>query len=431
MYKKLYNIFCILLAKFFFTCFVRNMIPLTQINQTVRNIPQSVKNSEFPLGKINPADIEGIQKGIPLFDDGDCFVPMSDIDFVTHGLETVDLFRDCDLGCTHCLKNAVPNSKNNRSILFEDLTRFTEGFKTLNERLGFNTLNGNKYINIIDDSNPTDYPIKGLTRDHSVAESVRLIYGNLGIPVLFVTSGWNPKSESAQKSAEELAKEFTQNPKCLKSFEVSINPFMGIMENSRRAKLSGDTERADMYREMYTDRMANTILTFFDLFKGEEPKGKLIYRHANNFDGNELVGEKETGKLYSEIYEKLKNELGEKIEEAPILKPEKVTKFDKSHLIEPSGRGRQYFPYGYNMNLQSELISETSKWDAMTADEKRKFLRDSSIKCVDINGKVYSTFPAVGVRYENSPIELTVPTDVKLNYLNKSKTSPVFSDIEL
>ena len=402
---------------------------VNNINETLRRIPQTVKDSEFPLGQINTDSIEGIQRGIPLFDNGDSFVSMKDIDFTTKGLETVDLFRGCSVGCTHCLKNA--KQQTNSSILFEDLVRFTEGFKTLNERLGFNVLNGNPYLNIVDDSNPTDAPIKGKTNLHNVGEAVKVIYDNLGMPVLFVTSGWNGKSENAQNSAEEIAKNFRQNPKSLKSLEVSVNPFAGMMESSRQALVAGDKEKSDLYRNMYTDRMANTVETFFDLFEGNNPKGKLIYRHANNFEGNELVGEEETKKLYSEIYAKLKDRVGDRIDEAPTLAPDIVTQFDKTHLVEPSGRARRYFPYGYNMDVQSGLIAETERWESMNPEEKRQFLRDYAIKCVDINGQVYTTFPAASTKSENAPIELTVPTDIKLNYENNQKTLPVFSDIEL
>ena len=411
-----------------------------RIKQILNNIPQTVKNREFPLGEINLNQIEGIQKGIPLFDGGKLggrgkcegkLVSMADIDFVTRRLETLNLFRGCDVGCTHCLKNAIPWAKNSRTILFEDLLRFTEGFKTLSERFGFNVLNGNKYLNIIDDSNPTDIPIRGLTGSHSLSEAIKVIFENLRIPVLMVTSGWNAKSVTAQISAEKLAKDFKINPQSLKSFEVSVNPFAGIMEKSRNSLKSGDIEQANLYRKLYTNRITNAILTFFDLFLGKNPKGKLIYRHANNFEGNELVGEEETKKLYLEIFAKLKEKLGDRIKEAPTLSPDAVTEFDKSHLIEPSGRGRRYFPYSYNMNLQSELISEAEKWNSMSAEEKQKFLRDYSVKCIDINGDVYTTFPAIGVHSENTMIEHTVPTNIKLNYLNQSESKPVFSDIEL
>ena len=403
----------------------------TKLKQTVNNIPYSVKTGTFPLGKIDTKLLEGIQKGIPLFDKGDKFVSMKDIDFMTRRFETLNLFRGCNVGCSHCLKDAKLKQKSTRTILFEDLIRFTEGFKNLNERLGFNVFSGNKYVNIVDDSNPTDFPIRGLDGNHDVADAIKLIYESIKIHVLFVTSGWNQKSLQAQNSVEKIAKQFKENPQSLKHIEVSINPFSNVMEKSREALLSGDSEKANYYRDLYTDRIANTILTFWDLFKGDASLARVIYRHAGDYKGNDLVGEKETKKLYLETYEKLKSILGERIAEAPILDPETLTKFDKSHLIEPSGRARRFFPFDYNMRVQSELIAEHEKWNSMTADEKRDFLKDFSLKCVDINGNIYSTFPAIDVISENIPLEHTVPTNIKLNYINQPKVAPVFSDIEL
>ena len=402
-----------------------------KLEQTLNKIPYSIKTGNFPLSKIKPKLIEGVQRGIPLFDNGDKFVSISDIDFITRNLETLNLFRGCTVGCTHCLKDAKPASKNNRSILFEDLIRFVDGFKNLNERLGFNALDGNKYLNIVDDSNPTDFPIKGLNGNHTIAEATKVIFENLRLPILFVTSGWNQKSQSAQNSANEIAKQFKENPQSLASLDISINPFSNIMEKSREALKSNDIEKANFYRKIYIDRMANTILTFWDLFKNGNNQAKIIYRHAGDYKGNELVGEVETKKLYIEIYEKLKSILGENLKEAPSLNPEVLTKFDKSHLIEPSGRARRYFPFDYNMNLQSELINESLKWNSMSDEEKKEFLRKFSLKCVDINGKIYSTFPAFGVHTENTPIEITVPTNIELNYRNRTKTPQIFSDIEL
>lgn len=67
----------------------------------------------------------------------------------------------------------------------------------------------------------------------------------------------------------------------------------------------------------------------------------------------------------------------------------------------------------------------------MNKEEKKEFLRNYSLICVDINGKIYSTFPAFNVHSENTPIELTVPTNIELNYINQPKVSPIFSDINL
>lgn len=396
---------------------------MINLQSNIAKIPSSIKNSGFPLTKIKPEVIEGIQKGIPLFD-GERFVKLDDIAFITKNLETLNLFRGCTVGCTHCLKNAKPDKK--RTILFEDLERFTDGFRSLSQRLGFDVLNGNKYLSIVDDSNPSDFPIEGLSSKHSVVEAMQLIYKKLNIPTLFVTSGWSKASKYAQENAERLVKEIKSNPDSVEKVEISVNPFLNIMENSRQALKNGEKDKSVFFRNIYTSRMANVISTFIDLFSLD--KASIIYRHAASGDG---VGEGETKKLYEEIYNKLREIIGSRIEEFPSLSPENLTRFDKSHLIEPSGRARKYFSKEENMKLQSELAEEYLAWQELSPEERKAELRDTAVKCIDINGRVYATKPASRVTFVNTPIEITTPTDIQLNYLNSRETNPVFSDIEL
>ena len=389
----------------------------------LNNIPNSIKNSPYPLTKLNLEKFEGLQNGIPLFEN----VKLKDIAFVTKRFETLDLFRGCNVACMHCLKDAKPIK--NGTILFEDLERFLDGFKIISERFGFNVFQGNKYLNIIDDSNPSDIPIKGKSRDHSVVEAMKLIYEKIKLPTIFVTSGWNKASKYAQSTANELVRMIKRDPDSVVSVEVSINPFSGLMEKSRNALNKSKQSEAEFYKKIYTDRMANTLAVFLELF--ENGKASIIYRHAPNYKGNELVDEKATRELYQEIYNKLKYMSSSSLENVPQLKPENLTKFDKTHLIESSGRGRQYFPLDMNMKEQSELIDEVLRWNNLSKAEKMKELLDYAIKAVDINGDIYTTFPANHVDYISAPIEITVPTNIRLNYENKPKLDSIFSDIEV
>ena len=88
--------------------------------------------------------------------------------------------------------------------------------------MGFNVFQGNKYVNIIDDSNPSDIPIRGKSRNHSVNEALKMIYEKINLPSIFVTSGWNSASKYSQQSSEELAGMIEKNPDFVKSVEVSI-----------------------------------------------------------------------------------------------------------------------------------------------------------------------------------------------------------------
>ena len=134
--------------------------------------------------------------------------------------------------------------------------------------------------------------------------------------------------------------------------------------------------------------------------------------------------------MYAEIYQILQQLAHSKLEGFPQLKPEVVTEFDKSHLIEPSGRGRRFFSKDQNFKLQQELIQDSLDWAAMSKEEQREVLLNNSLKCVDIDGSIYTTKPS-SAESVNTPIELTIPTDIKLNYINKEKPHPIFTDISL
>lgn len=402
------------------------MKPISNISTYINKIPNSIKDSKYPLTQLNLQNLEGVQSDICLFN-GEKPLTMDVISFITKRFETLNLFRGCTVGCSHCLKDA--KAEDSRSILFEDLLRFLDGFKTLNERLGFNVFNGNKYLSIVDDSNPSDFPIFGKDRKHSVVEAIKEIYDKLNIPVLFVTSGWNKGSSYAQKASEELANAIQKNPSMIESVDISINPFVGILEKSREASKNHNQDKADFFRNVYTSRMANTLATFLNVLTNN--KAQIIYRHAPSAEGNELVDENAAKQLYEEIYLKLRKIVGSKLDDIPILKPEQLTQFDKSHLIEASGRGRRFFTAEMNFLEQQQLIDEVIDWEGLSEQEKFAKLRDGALKCIDINGNVYTTMPASQVDYISAPIELTLPTKIQLNYENKKPTTPVFSDIDL
>ena len=398
---------------------------LLNANSSLKKISNSVKNEAVPLSKINIKQFEGIQNGIPLFDN----VKLKDIAFVTNKLETVNFFRGCTVGCTHCLKNANSDKKNLKSVLFEDIIRFADGFKELSERFGFNVFNGVKYLSIIDDANPSDFPIKGLNSNHSVAEGMKILYEKLEIPLLYVTSGWNKDSKFAQKSAEEVNNLIVNNQNSGK-IEVSINPFSKIMEDSRIALKNNDEDKSNYLRNIYISKMVNTLKTFLNLFKLD--KAQIIYRYAPNYAGNELVNSIETEKLYRDIYRELTKEVGSDLNNIIQLNPDIVTKPNPFHFIEPTGRGRKYFPYDINMKVQNGLIEDYLQLNRLSNQELETLLEKGSLKCVDINGKIYTSKPSEHTYHINSPIELTIPTKIQLNYINKNlNVDNVFSDIDI
>lgn len=390
-------------------------------------VPLKVLDKPFPLTRLPLHKFEGVQREIPLFD-GLKKVSLKEIAFITKNLETLNLFRGCSNSCSHCSRNAQVSEKGKETILFDDLLEFVYGFQTLSERFGFNVLQGNKYLKIVDDANPSDIPIKGLDGEHNIVEALAIIYKNLEVPTLFETTGWNKGSKYAQKNAEKLVRMIERNPASVEAVNVSINPFSQLMEKSRDALKKGEADAADFYRNAYTSKMANVLATFINLF--DIDKSNIIYKHADDLKGNELVNEAATRKLYQEIYEKLRKIVGSKLDLIPQLDPEVLTVFDKSHLIESTGRGRRFFPYSHNMSEQYQLMDESKEWDKLTSAQKEKKLFKLGAKSIDIDGKVYATIPAVNTTCINSPIELTVPTGIELNFMNK-ESKPIYSEIDL
>jgi len=383
-----------------------------KISRYLKSLPQETLAGEFPLDKVNIRELEGIQNGIEVFEN----VSMPEIKFITRNFSILNLARNCAGACTHCLRNA--SSAKPVTMLWENLTRFTEGFEKLNERLGFDTLKGNKYMVLHDDSNPPEFLLKDMAGiSHNFADAVKVVFEKLRIPVETVTTGWNRADLKSERAAKELVDYFIKTPDSNALVAVSVNPFHGLLEKSRLCANSGKPDTAVLLREVYIDRIAHTIETFLPVF--QEGKGSLIYRYAPS--GNE-TGAAETAKLYREIYAKLKKLIGkDKLAEIKYLKPENFETGAPEHLIEPKGRGRKYFSPVENLEKQQELIAEKAEWETTPTDQKISDTYKYTIKEVDIDGKVYA----------RTTTETVIPTDIQLNFTPQKTPEPLFSDIKL
>lgn len=368
----------------------------------ISKVPSSLKTSEFPLTKMDSKMLESFQKDLPVFNG----VKMPDIAFLTKNLDMFNLFRGCRWGCLHCPSSSLAPVRGRESIWWEDLKNLVFGFKVLNERLGFDVLNGNKFLNITEDSNPIDIAIKGKKKKHKVTEAMKLIYNHLGIPTVFKTSGWGEKGSAANmysyNTAKNLVKMIKRQPDSVKEVKISVNPFMEVDD--------------------YVHRMARTIFMFLDLFRMN--KASIDFKHAK--DGYKGFDLNSARTLYNKIYEELQVISNSKLEGFPELKPDVVTKIHKLHWIEPKGRGQKFFPKETIYKQNRDLAEETEKWNNLAPEEQREILLNDASKRVDIDGSVYAVRPT-RVIYGNTPSELTVPTGIQLNFEDKAKPNPVYS----
>ncbi|MCM1003873.1 MAG: hypothetical protein NC408_05960 [Candidatus Gastranaerophilales bacterium] len=380
-------------------------IQAKRINNYLKSISPQIRDTAFPLEKVKLPLLEGIQSDITVFKN----TSLEEITFLTKWFQVLNLARGCREQCTFCLRNALAplkeNSKQISSILWDDLTRFTGGIAKLNERLGFNILQGNSHITLFEDANLPAVQIKDTEGTlHSVRDSVKEIYEKLGLPLVFVTAGWNPTDNQSQESAEELCRYIMQNPDCVKEFGISVNPFHSYN------------------REFYTTKMANTLKTFLPLYKNGTEIGSILlkYNYPNGIE-TDNNGYEAASNLYKEIFSKLKILTGSTLENYDILKPENVTQHREDNYIENKGRGQRFFPTESIEKNNKKLFVESFRWLTMTPQEKREKAYNFTTKNIDINGQIYLITPS----------EQLIETSLRLNFINQDKTTaPIHSDIK-
>lgn len=392
----------------------------TPISQNVSRYLKSLSNehlaADFPLGNIDMSKIEGIQNGIPLFRN----VSMPEIKFMTKNFSVLNIAQGCNSECSHCLRNAQRPSANS-NILWEDFARFTDGFQTLNERLGFDVFQGNKYLVLHDDFNPPEVVLRDRNgSSYNFADALKLVFKKLHIPIETVTSGWNKADSISEKAAGEMVDFFQKAPEANALTSISVNPFHGILEKSRKQANEGNPEMARFWREVYTERISHAIETFLPIFK--EGKASLIYRRAGGDFAGTDVGAKETAKLYREIYAKLEKRLGNAFTEIDDLKPERFERELPERFIEAKGRGRKYFSAQENLKKQQELVTEKAEWETASAEKRADNAYNYTIKETDVRGNVYA----------GTLSESLIPTEIQLNYAGKDLPEiPLYSDVKM
>lgn len=382
-----------------------NVNQVSQINRYITNNSSSWARSSFPLEKIDLKKIEGIQVDIPLFKG----VNLENIKFLTKWFQVLNLTRGCREQCTFCLRNAQTPLKETHdtinTILWDDLIRFTEGFKRFGERLGVNPFQGNSHITLFEDANLPDVIIKDKNCTvQSMKNVIQNVYENIRLPFVFVTSGWNVNNKNAQKAAEEICDYVMQTPDCTKEFAISINPFY-----------AGE-------RKNYIEKAVNTLRTFLPLFKTGEEKASILlkYNYSNGINADKNAKEI-AFKLYTDIFEQLKSLCGSSLDGYEYLNPKNILKHRTDNYIENKGRGQRFFSNDDVKKNNNKLFVESFEWMTLTPKQKKEYAYNYTTKNIDINGKIYLITPS----------EQVIETDIGLNFINKDKkTARIHSDIK-
>lgn len=381
-----------------------------------------ISQADFPLAVLDAKKLEGMQAGINVFEG----VSMPEIKFMTKFLEALNLVRGCKNRCGHCLRNAqLPLRQDGNTIntiLWDDFLSFTTGVRELSERLGASIFKGNPPIALFDDANGIELKSFDLNaKPHNLAEAVRLFFEKIKHPMSIVNAGWDKNDAHSQKAAQELVEFLQKTPEASAEFALSVNPFHGLLLDSLKAAQEGKPEAAKELRQRYVDNMANAFYTCLPMYENSA-KGSIIYRYACNLAKNENFKQEDAAKLYAEIYERLQQLAGSKLENYPALNPETVTLHNpKTQLIEAKGRGMQYF-LGLQKGIkEQELADARNIYEELPVEQRARHAFDCTLKEVDINGQIYAI----------NPDETNIPTGIRLNFVNKNRaTAPLHSDIK-
>lgn len=245
------------------------------IKEYLKNREKKLTNAGIDYALLNAQDIkhlEGIQKGIKIFEN----LSMQQINFLAQNLSEIVLQRGCNNMCSHCYAEAMPPSYQRtenkiNKIDFEDFENLCNGFKELNQRLGFNILDSyhEAYVTLFHDSDSSNIFLQdkqGKVYDYlDLAKMINDISDKL---IIFDTAGWNLQDKKTQKRMEELVEKATNTDKYdFVWFNISANPFHSLYSRSVQHHLENNKEKEQKFREIYANRMANVIFTLSPLIE--------------------------------------------------------------------------------------------------------------------------------------------------------------------
>lgn len=374
--------------------------------------------------------IEGIQYGINVFEG----LNIKQIAILYKYIHSICTSRACSNGCVHCYAEAKPFhiEKNNtdtiKQMSWEDFTDLTKGFKELNRRFD-NTINSltsndSKHVVPFVDADSMEICIKDKNgKEHDMIDIAKRLKNDMGKNVLFDTSGWNPKDKKLQERAQKYVnyvKKQADNGEYDLRCQISLNPFHKL--HSKYVEyIKSEPDRAQKFRELYTDRMANVFFTFTPVFDEIHVLNRALDDKSKCDENYKIDAQIQ---LISEIRDKLEA----KYKAAPSYSRDDITrameKFDRltsnvdTQLLGATGRMEKLLDETDPKMHFSKELHETNRLHPEKITINRE--NDYMTMFVDANGKVYATD-----EYN------TVPTDIRLNFRNKNKkTPPIFGLID-
>jgi len=396
---------------------------LNYLNKVKRG---SDKTDDIALKNLNLTKLEGLQDGIKVF----AGLSMKEIAFVFNKPHFLLASRTCNNMCEHCYADApgIISKKSTfvKNASMEDFTSFVDGTAELEKRLGFKLL-GRKEKDclafVYDSDNMLVELSDKIGKNYDFTDLTELLYNKIKTKSLFDTAGWVPSSQKMQQRAEKIVAYLAKDDNYKKTHQIniSVHPFHEVMTISRKYEEMGNVEKALEKRELYTDRMANTLFTFTPVL--DKPNFNILQNALENASWAKKGCRVDDLKLLdSEIFEKLKQKYAEDLsgEQKFIKTPSQIEhytkildkKFEKIRIADPLGKGRTFFP----KKTQEEFLKTREK--SLFLIEAFDSKKTTFLNLIDVNGNCFQT---------NN--DILVPTAVKLNYSNKRIPAVPFKEV--
>lgn len=384
----------------------------------------------------NLAQLEGIQKGISVFDG----LSLKEICFIGDNLSSICTTQGCYSKCSHCYADAHKPVKEKddyiNTMSFEDFYSLVNGFKELKVRTGLDFIEKNQnsdYIALVFDADNLSVVLHDKNgKEHDFIELNKLLFDATGRRAIFDTSGWNIKSKKMQERADKLVEYYSKDENIdeLYQFNLSINPFHSIYQKSIELEKKGYKLKAKELYDIYIDRMANAFLTFSSIV--DKPNFGVIAR-AVEYD-TEYIDEKALERILKDVeksfkckciddfngqkkYIKTKEKLVDSIQnvvldykiiDTDLLLGKRLSQTMENFPVKNS-KYNIYLPYLENLNIAE------SDYDVLKSAQRVKSVPRFYGKIIDVTGKVYLT--------DNYRV---IPTDIQLNFKNKNKKADIF-----
>lgn len=397
-----------------------------QAKQYLNQRKSEITSDDITLWKFDLDKLEGIQSGIKVFEGAS----LKEIAFLANNLLEIAVVRGCNNNCAHCYADAKPIQKETQDHIsrmdYEDFTNLTDGFKELNNRLGFNIfkINRNNYLTLFHDADCSQIYLKDKDGNiHDWEELARKAYESYQIPQLFDTAGWYIQDKEAQKRVEKYVNSLTINPQnndFIDDFNISVNPYHSMYFKTVENMRKGNKEKEEFLREKNAKRVANILFTVTPLLNLENNTLGFITRamadgtkNSQGFSKKDLINTynqyflKELKNMYEKDFQTEQKVIKNKEDIKNNLTKIKSLMF-KNITTTPSVTKKLkelYSPNNFNVKRTQSFLSRSAK----------DTIQSGIATIIDANGDVYLT-----------NFFKTFKTDIKLNFKNKDKkTAPI------